>query len=220
MIAGGLVALGSFLPWATVRTALGSVAITGLENGGDGLVTLILGIGIFVVGAAEFFEFSPAYGLLSFWPPLVAGIIAVAISFIDGMNIVDKLREVNNEFVYGSTGEGVWVVGVGGVMSIMASLAIRKSASLPKAVGWWKVEFSDFSWAAVGASLHLELGSEAAYVQLRTRERPVAALPYADTIASAEGRQRLVVTGRDGRRLVLARSHEATDPRIIAGNWS
>ena len=41
-IGGGLVLLGSFLPWASVATVFGTVSLNGIE--GDGKITVVLGV--------------------------------------------------------------------------------------------------------------------------------------------------------------------------------
>lgn len=43
LIGAGLVVLGSFLPWVTIRAGLFSTSVAGTDSGGDGVVTAVLG---------------------------------------------------------------------------------------------------------------------------------------------------------------------------------
>lgn len=124
MLGGALMVVGNYLPWANLRSGLGWASYNGLEFG-DGVITLVLGVGIFLIGTARFLRFAEPSGLLRFATPLVGGIISLIIAFRDGSYINANVRGINNELVYTTTGDGLWVVGVGAVLSIAAALAFR-----------------------------------------------------------------------------------------------
>jgi hypothetical protein len=51
LIGGGLVLLGSFLPWATVATVFGTVSLNGID--GDGKITMVLGLVLVLIAVLE-----------------------------------------------------------------------------------------------------------------------------------------------------------------------
>ena len=60
LIGGGLVILGSFLPWATVTSAFGSVSKSGTD--GDGQITLIAGCLAALVAVMDIIDVSRTAG--------------------------------------------------------------------------------------------------------------------------------------------------------------
>ena len=51
LVGGGLVLIGSFLPWATVTTVFGTISVAGTN--GDGKITLGVGLAIVLVSILE-----------------------------------------------------------------------------------------------------------------------------------------------------------------------
>ena len=49
-LGGLLIAIGSFLPWISVSSAFGSLSRNGVEGGGDGVSTLIIGVLMVLLG--------------------------------------------------------------------------------------------------------------------------------------------------------------------------
>jgi hypothetical protein len=53
-LGGLLIVLGSFLPWLTATAPLiGTITVNGLQGGGDGIITLALGIITVVIGILQ-----------------------------------------------------------------------------------------------------------------------------------------------------------------------
>src|SRR5215207_130712 len=50
-VGGGLVLVGSFMPWASVATAFGTISIAGTE--GDGKITLAVGLAMVLLSVME-----------------------------------------------------------------------------------------------------------------------------------------------------------------------
>lgn len=54
LVAGGLAIVGSFLPWITATAAfVGTISRSGIDGGGDGLLTIVLGIVVGLFGIAR-----------------------------------------------------------------------------------------------------------------------------------------------------------------------
>jgi len=113
MAGGALVIIGSFLPWIKAYTAFGGLSRTGIEDGGDGILTLIFGV-LIVVSALIDVRKPKSRALLA-----VAFSVAVLIlGFVDLSSISDRINSVNSQWVRGSIGEGIYVVIVGGIFGL------------------------------------------------------------------------------------------------------
>jgi hypothetical protein len=224
VIAGGaLVILGSFLPWISVNSAFGTIGRSGMDGGGDGVITLVLGVGIVVIGATRFLGMVAPSGAIRFWPPLLAGIIAVALAVIEGIYVSDRLAGTTSEYVSGSTGSGIWAIGIGGVLTALA--AIRSGPRRPTELvlvsgGWWHVEESDLTTLIVGKSVHLDLDVDA-LVLSEVIGTPIITLPFADKtirltpVDSTE----IAIGATAGWSAVLRRSTNAMSPEELVRVW-
>jgi hypothetical protein len=223
LAAGALVVIGSFLPWISVYSAFGTISRSGIEGGGDGIITLVLGIGIVVIGATRFLGMVEPSGFVRFWPPLVAGLIAVGLALFDGINVSSRIEGATTQYVSGSTGAGLWVVGVGGALSALAAMRSRAGGSTePKLVsaGWWQVQESDLPALEVGKSVHLDF-DPAALVVSEVIGKPITRLPFTDQafrvtlVDSAE----IAIGGTTGWSAVLRGSTGAISPEQLVREW-
>jgi hypothetical protein len=113
---GALIGLGSFLPWMTVL----SLSRSGLDGGGDGILTLAIGIILVLVAVASFAgtDLGGSGRILG----LFGGLGAVAIAILDGNDVANRITSVSSEYVSGSIGMGLYVVGIGGVLAVLVAL--------------------------------------------------------------------------------------------------
>lgn len=143
---GALVALGSLLPWLTTSSVDGSwQGFSGVEGGGDGWITLAIGIGIVGLaiagrkGATEFNR--AAVGLLSliafllFWINL--GRVGAAAAAFD-------LQAFG--YATASASVGLWLIAAGTVVAFGGNLlrpARTGPGTLPSIVRWpWRTPAS------------------------------------------------------------------------------
>lgn len=123
VLGGAVVILGSFLPWATVTTVFGTIGRTGME-GGDGVLTLLLGLSIVGCGIS-------AATAAKFWwrIPVLLGAAVAAFAWFEYQNIASKLATVaSNPYVTSSIGAGIWVLHVGALVTVCGATSLgRKS---------------------------------------------------------------------------------------------
>ena len=128
LVGGALVAIGSFLPWATA-TGLVSVSKSGLD-GGDGILTLPVGVVIALLGLSRL----QRSGLPGNRPVdggwlviVILGIIAVGLAWFEGATIQGRLDAAASAYAVYSLGMGIYVIGVGGVLVVLASIFGERS---------------------------------------------------------------------------------------------
>ena len=115
-IAGGtLIAIGSFLPWVSATSGFGSISKSGLE-GGDGVITLLLGAVLAVIGISRFggSQTSRAAGITEVFAILICGGVLV----YDYVDVSGRSSEFSNDFVAVSVGPGLYAIGIGLLLAI------------------------------------------------------------------------------------------------------
>lgn len=140
LVGGGLAAIGCFLPWIQ----LGTLFIQrGIDNpdGSIALVVAVLAIGVAV------FNIAKGRNAYRFVYPL-AGVVCLGVGVFDLMEINRRINEMGEFFqlvqgffgLKSSTdvllnimGMGVWIVGIGGVLLIVASFLKSPQGSSVKA---------------------------------------------------------------------------------------
>ncbi|HEX7463723.1 MAG TPA: hypothetical protein VF382_02360 [Actinomycetota bacterium] len=126
MIGGGLVLLGSFLPWATIRSAVlsspGSLSVNGTD--GDGQITLVLALVIVGIGVVGLMG-RPRFWLIS----LIAGCLAALVAVIDIIDVSRTAGEVESAYLDASVGIGLWVVLAGAVVAVVGAWFLRAGRS-------------------------------------------------------------------------------------------
>ena len=114
-LAGALIAGGSLLPWFTLSTGFASVSRNGIEGGGDGTITLIIGV-VLILAA-----FGTVRGIVMVGG-LVLSAVALYIAIHDGSNVATVIAGVS---IGGTVGAGLWVIGIGAVLGLASSLAAK-----------------------------------------------------------------------------------------------
>ena len=123
LIAGCLAILGSFLPWIQATAALvGTVTRSGLE-GGDGLITIALGIVIALLGIA--IAARSGSGRTARIGALVCAIVLGIVALIDISDVNKRLAGLNSTVVLGSLGVGLIVVAFAAVLTVIGALLPR-----------------------------------------------------------------------------------------------
>ena len=121
VLAGGLIAIGSILPWITATAVfVGSISVGGME--GDGKITVALGVLLLILGFVAI-----GGGKMHPGPLILLGIGAIAVVVANYSNIQDVVDETRKSGVgVASIGYGFWMVAIGGVVAVVgAALAKR-----------------------------------------------------------------------------------------------
>lgn len=122
-LAGGvLLIVGSMMPWITARTGFGSISVTGLDGGGDGVIVLIAGVLIALAGGAELLSLNVPSIVRVF--VLLLGLGAVLLAFIDHADIRERIEEVSNDFAVAQVGAGIWLLYVGAIIAATAGFIL------------------------------------------------------------------------------------------------
>ena len=138
IVAGGALAvLGSFLPWLSVTAPLlGNVTRSGLDGGGDGIITLVIGAVLALLGVALILRSGSARRAVigTVLTSLVLGVVAVMdIGDVQtrGILMETSLATEGNMFadaVAFSVGMGLYVILIGGVLGIVGSVVALRAA--------------------------------------------------------------------------------------------
>lgn len=122
LLGGAIVAVGSVLPWVTAIGGFGvTVSRSGVE-GGDGLITIGLGILIALLALTMI----RGENLARWRGALILSAAAAALMVVDYFIIEGRIRDINRgQTVFASIGLGVWVTGIGAAIALIASVRIR-----------------------------------------------------------------------------------------------
>ncbi|MBI1885048.1 MAG: hypothetical protein HYS09_01830 [Chloroflexi bacterium] len=133
------VLVGSALPWARLGGPFGEFTKRGLEDAGDGIITLVLGL--IAVWAVAYYFFVPGTGLVrgSILAVLGAGIISVAaLNLADiesraagALQDLESLAAAEEIPVSLVAGEGIYLTLIGGIAIFLAGLAAAALPLLP-----------------------------------------------------------------------------------------
>lgn len=116
LIGGGIILLGSSMPWATIASGFGSIGLAGTE--GDGKITRFLGMALIVFGVVSLTS-GRRLSILQVLASLAAGAVAV----IDLSNVSSRLASVTSGFVHASVGAGLYLVLAGALASAVGGFA-------------------------------------------------------------------------------------------------
>ena len=119
LVGGALMALGSFMPWASIQSGLGSVSLAGTD--GDGVFSLGGGIIVALLGLVHVDR--PAAkavrGLI-----LVGGVVGLWIAVVDGSGLNERLDSfVTN--VRASLGAGLYLLGIGSIAAMVGAVKMH-----------------------------------------------------------------------------------------------
>jgi hypothetical protein len=126
VLGGLLIVLGSFLPWISLTAPfIGTVTRNGME-GGDGIITLMLGVVTILIGVTQF----TATRLPGFLhrSSIVTGAITGAVAIYDYLDVQRRIEDAKeqSELIAASVGAGIWTLIVGAVLAIIGGVLIRK----------------------------------------------------------------------------------------------
>lgn len=121
ILGGALIAGGSLLPWVQATAAfVGSVSRSGIDGGGDGVITLIAGIVVAVVGL--FAMVQPGQeGIFALGA--IGGLVAGGIAILSHNEATDRVAQFSataGDLGTATVGAGLWVVGAGAAVALVA----------------------------------------------------------------------------------------------------
>lgn len=128
IVGGLLTVIGAFMPWVTATAAFVSLSRSGLDQGGDGIILLIIGVAIAILALGQL-------GVLPITiPPGAIIVLAVIGGFITWINFVQVSEGVAGVQVeaeglaIASVGAGLYVSGVGLALSLIAGWFLMRWA--------------------------------------------------------------------------------------------
>lgn len=114
---GGLLVLGSLLPWAQVSSVFVTVSVNGTE--GDGKITVGLGLVVAILGLIAMTNQRAKLNILA---PIL-GLVAGAIGLLDLLSVNSKFGSISgSDLVHPSIGIGLYLVVLGGILTFVAAL--------------------------------------------------------------------------------------------------
>jgi hypothetical protein len=128
-LGGLLIVLGSFLPWLTATAPfVWTISRNGME-GGDGIITLILGVVTILIGVSQL----TATRLPSLLQrsSIATGVITGVVAIYDYVDVQRRIEDVKEQtdLVSASVGAGIWTLIVGAILAIVGGMVVR---NLPK----------------------------------------------------------------------------------------
>jgi hypothetical protein len=113
-IGGLLVAIGSFLPWVTATAVfVGSISRNGME-GGDGIISLVLGLGCIACGIAHAMTSARGAGVAA----LILGTLALGLGVFELVDVQNRISSADfGDAAVASVGAGIWSIIIGGAVS-------------------------------------------------------------------------------------------------------
>jgi hypothetical protein len=126
-IGGALYAVGSALPWISVSAPfVGTITRSGLDGGGDGIISLAIGVAIALIGIAAAAGSKAAGSKVA-----IALLTLVALGFAgwEITNINSRIDDLDSSIRdLAVVGIGLWMMVVGSGIAFLASLSIRRAA--------------------------------------------------------------------------------------------
>ncbi len=119
LLGGGVVVLGSVLPWASLTTIFGTASVPGTE--GDGLITMVVGGALCLLAILELGSSYDTRTLVMY-----AAMAAGGIGVYEWVTVRDRLVDVSSELARASVGVGVYAVILGAALAFVAALAIDR----------------------------------------------------------------------------------------------
>lgn len=122
---GALAAAGSFMPWLTATVSfLGTtISRSGLDGGGDGVITLIVGVVVAAVGVARLTTVLPSWVART---PIVLGALLAAIAVMDLSSVADRAAANSSPLLIVSTGAGLYVILVGALAAVFGGCVVTR----------------------------------------------------------------------------------------------
>lgn len=127
IVGGAMMVVGSFMPWISARTGLGSISVAGTD--GDGVVTLLLGGAAALIALVHLDR--PIAGLLR-GGIFLAGAIGVVVAVIDYGAASERISGIDSAAVAASVGAGLYIVGLGSVATAFGGLSMGTVSEAPQ----------------------------------------------------------------------------------------
>jgi hypothetical protein len=122
ILAGAAVTVvGSFTPWVTIQTAFGSIARSGTDGNGDGLITLILG-GLLVLGEIINLTAKRRSGTFEGMIDLLLSIIVGFVAGYDINNVNQRAASLSSNYASAGVGYGLYLVALGALIIAVGSI--------------------------------------------------------------------------------------------------
>jgi hypothetical protein len=117
-IGAAAIVLGSFLTWASVTAPLvGTISKAG--TAGDGVITLVLGLGVALLVGLGRASRRRAVWITAIVLAALAGLIVV----VDGVDAAHRFSTLDTTYVTASIGPGIYVVGLGALAAIAGAVS-------------------------------------------------------------------------------------------------
>lgn len=115
LLGAAAIVIGSFLPWITVTSPLGSLSTAGTE--GDGIITMVVGG---LVGFLSILELTE--GRQTKRAVLVVSLVALAIGGFEYFTVQTRIEDAGTtELVRASIGIGIWAILAGAGLALFGS---------------------------------------------------------------------------------------------------
>ena len=120
-VGGLLVVVGSFLPWITLMAVfVGNMSRNGME-GGDGVISLVLGLACIASGIAYAMTKARWQGVAA----MVLGIASAGLGFFELLDIQERIRSMAlGDAGVASVGAGLWAIIIGGLVAAICGALI------------------------------------------------------------------------------------------------
>jgi len=124
---GGLLIIGSFMPWLKASAAfVGSLSVNGLDGGGDGIYLLIIGAFMLALGTAMLIGWT-VKPLTAGWLMTSATIISIFIVIVDYGDVSERASQASSDVALASVGPGLIICALGSVALFVGALVAFKT---------------------------------------------------------------------------------------------
>lgn len=118
LVGGALAAVGSFLPWVTASAGALSASRNGIDGGGDGYISLILGGVLVLVGIlAVVSKPSRTWGVVA----LIPAVLLLLLGVTDLQSVGERISSLDSS-ISGGVGIGLIAVVFGAVIGIIGGI--------------------------------------------------------------------------------------------------
>ena len=95
-------------------------------EGGDGVITLILGVVTILIGVTQLTATN--LPILLQRSPIITGAISGIVAIINYLDVQQRIEDVReeSELIAASVGAGIWTLVVGAVLAIVGGILVRK----------------------------------------------------------------------------------------------
>ena len=119
LLASGLTVVAAFLPWITAVTVFGDVSRSGVDGGGDGVMTGLLGLAVALIALTTRNHDSDRGAGIAI---IVCALIVVAISVYDLVSVNDRISDIDRRYVDASVGIGLYLTIAAGISGVVAGV--------------------------------------------------------------------------------------------------